>query len=169
MTQIYYAFIVFPLIFLGLLQFVFQTSTAEIERQQLKMNCPFPINAGIGNLTLLQSPPNVNYTITYDTDATDYHVTIFICGETSPTSVSTKVYTADTGNQWFDFTNRASGYMFYISQWISTIGGKVVAFGTLIWLNLTAPAQISGLAWFMYLQIMLFSFIGIGIFMVVFG
>lgn len=169
MTQIYYAMIVFPIMFLGLFHFVFQQSTAEINRQQLKMNCPFPINAGIGNLTAFQNPPNINYTITYDSDASDYHVTLFRCGDTSPTSVSTVVYTADVSNQWFDLTNRASGYMFYISEWVSTIGQRVVAFGSLIWLNLTLPAQISGLAWFTYIQVILFSFIGLGIFMVVRG
>lgn len=88
---------------------------------------------------------------------------------TSPTSVSTVVYTADTGNDWFEMTNRASGYLFYISQVISTAGERIVAFGTLIWLHLTAPAQVTGLAWFNYLETLLFTFIGVGIFMVIRG
>lgn len=169
MTSIFYLFIALPIIFLGLIHFVFQANLADINRQQLKMNCPLPVNAGVAVLTPLQNPPNVNYTITYDNNTSDYNVTLFRCGETSPSSVSTIVYTADTGNQWFDITNRASGYMFYISEALSTLGQRIVAFGTLIWLNLSAPTVITGLAWFAYLEVILFSFVGLGIFMVVRG
>jgi hypothetical protein len=169
MTSIFYLFIALPMIFLIMLLIVFQASVAEIGRQQLRLNCPYPVNSGIATLTPLQSPPQVNYTITYDNDTSNYHVTIFKCGETAPTSVSTIVYTADTGNQWFDITSRASGYMFYISQSITEFFNKVNAGATMLYLTLTAPAQVSGVVWFNYAEVLMFSFIGLGIFMIARG
>lgn len=156
------------MLLIGILVFIFQASVAEIDRQQLKMNCPFPINAGKATFGI-QNPPNINYTVIHDSNSTEYNVTLFKCGVTSPTSVSTVVYTADTSNSWFAMTNRASGYMFYISQVLSTVGERIVAFGTLVWLHLTAPSQVTGLAWFDYIITLLLTLIGLGVFMVVRG
>lgn len=172
MSEVYYALIILPTIILALLLFVFQSSITAIEQNQTIMNCPFPINSGIGNLTAFQNPPQINYTQTFDTDSSDYHVTTFEC-EFDPTSegasINTRVYTADTTNTWFDFTNRASGYMFYISEVIDTIGIRLNAFGNLLWLNLTAPAQVTGLDWFNYVELILVTFIGLGVFMIARG
>lgn len=164
--------IVFPVIFLVTLMFIFTSSVEAILAQQTKLNCPYPINAGIGNLTVQQNFPSVNYTITYDTDSTEYHITLFNCREdfiTHTPAVNTVVYTSDVGNGWFDLTNRASGYMFYISQSISAFFEKIVALGNLAYLIVFAPAQVSGLAFFAYIQLILFSFIAFGTFMVIRG
>lgn len=167
MSEIYYALIILPIIIIAVLSFAFQSSVTEISRQQLILNCPYPINSGIGNLTAIQNPPQVNYTITRDTNGGDYHVTIFKCGETSPTSVSTSLYTAVA--DWFAFTDRVSGYMFYISQSISSFFEKVSAGGTLIYLMVFAPSEATGLAWFGYVNAVMLTFIALGVFLVVRG
>ena len=134
------------------------------------MNCPFPINSGIGNLTLFQTPPQINYTITADGDGSSYHVTTFEC-EFDPTSsgasINTHVYTGS--NAWYDVTGRASGYMFYISESIETVGTRIYAFGNMLWAVFNAPAEVTGLVWFTYVQVFLLLFIGLGVFMVIRG
>ena len=167
--------IIFPIIFIMTLSFIFQSSVEQIEVEQTKLNCPYPVNAGRVNLTGLAQPnfpPVVNYTILYDTDADDYHVTLFSCTEDSVThepQVDTIVYTADVGNSWFDFTAKASGYMFYISQSISAFFQKIVSVGNIMYLILNAPAEVSGLAFFSYINVVLLTFIAIGAFMVIRG
>lgn len=164
--------IVFPIIFLVTLAFIFSSSVEAIIQHQTIMNCPFPINGGIGNLTAIQSPPQINYTQTFDTNTGDYHVTVFEC-EFDPTSegasINTRVYTADIGNSWFDIAGLVNGFYFYISETIDTIGVRITAFANMLWLMFTAPEQVSGLAFFTYIQLVLFAFVGIGIFMVVRG
>lgn len=164
--------IVFPMLFTATLLFIFSGTTQDIEVQQLRMNCPMPINSGNATLGVIQNFPDVNYTVTYDDDSSDYHVTIFNCVPapvTGEPSVNTIVYTADVTNSWYDITNRASGYMFYLSQSVTAIFQKIHAFGSLIYLIVTAPAQVTGLAFFAYIQLVLFAFIGFGTFMVVRG
>ena len=170
MSEIYYALIILPIIILSLFIFVFQENTQDISVQQTILNCPYPVNSGVATLSVIQSnfPPVVNYTVVNDSsNGTNYHVTLFICGADSVTgnpSVSTDVYTASSN--WFDVT---TGFLFYLSESIQSFFDKVIAVGNLLYLILTAPAQVTGLAWFSYVEIVLFVFIAIGSFMVVRG
>lgn len=170
MSDIYYAFIVLPIIILTVLIFAFQSSVEAIAVQQTILNCPYPVNSGVATLSVVQSnfPPVVNYTVVNDaSNSTDYHVTLFNCGAdivTGNPTVSTDVYTA-TSN-WFDVTQ---GFLFYLSESIQAFFDKVIAVGNLLYLILFAPAQVTGLAWFAYVEVVLFSFIAIGAFMVVRG
>jgi hypothetical protein len=170
MSEIYYAFIVLPVIFLFLLFFVFQSEVNAIEQHQTIMNCPFPINSGIGNLTAFQNPPQINYTQTFDVDGDSYHVTTFEC-EFDPTSegasINTRVYTGS--NAWYDVTGRASGYMFYIAEVFDTIGIRIGAFGNMLYEVFTMPSQVTGLPWITYVQVVLILFIALGIFLMVRG
>lgn len=155
------------------MDFIFASSVEAISVQETKINCPYPINSGVGNLTAVQNnfPPVVNYTITYDgTNSTDYHVTIFICGEdpiTHQPNASTKVYTGS--NNWFDVAGKANGYLFYISESITAFFQKVAAVGTMLYLLIFAPAQVSGLSFFLYIQVFLFALVAIGAFMMIRG
>lgn len=170
MSEIYYALIVLPIIILSVFIFAFQENTQDIAVAQTILNCPYPINSGIATLSGVQSnfPPVVNYTVANDpSNSTDYNVTLFICGADTVTgnpTVSTDVYTA-TSN-WFDVT---TGFLFYLSESIQTFFDKVIAGGNLLYLILFAPAQVTGLAWFAYIEVVLFSFIAIGAFMIVRG
>lgn len=164
--------IIFPIILLVTLAVIFSSSVNAIEQHQTIMNCPFPINGGIGNLTAFQNPPQINYTQTFDSNTGDYHVTVFEC-EFDPTSesasINTRIYTADIGNSWFDIATLSNGFMFYIGEVIDTVGIRLNAFGNMLWLMFTAPEQVSGLSFFTYIQLVLSAFVGIGVFMVVRG
>lgn len=162
--------IIFPLIFVLTLAFIFQSSVQAIEVQQTILACPAPINGGIGNLTAQQNsfPPIVNYTITLDgSSSADYHVTLFRCTEdfaTHSPQVSTIVYT--TTKSWFDV---GTGTLFYIYQYLSQIGEKITAFATLVYLFIFAPAQVSSLSFFVYINSGLIGLIAFGVFMVARG
>jgi hypothetical protein len=164
--------IIFPIIFLVTLAFVFTSSLTDVIQYQTIMNCPFPINGGVANLTAFQSPPQINYTQTFDSNTGDYHVTTFEC-EFDPTSqgasINTRVYTADVGNSWFDIGALANGYMFYVSEVIDTIGIRINAFGGMLNEFLFAPEQVTGLVFFTYIQTVLFLLIGIGVFLAIRG
>lgn len=172
MTSVLFVMIVLPAIILILLAFIFSNSVKAIIQHQTIMNCPFPINSGIANLTAVQTPPQINYTQTFDTNTDVYHVTTFEC-EFDPTSqgasINTRVYTADVSNPWFALTNRSSGYMFYISEIFDTIGIRLNAFGNMLWHLFTAPSQVTGLVWFTYAQLFMFSMIAVGLFIIVRG
>lgn len=170
MSEIYYALIILPIIILSLFIFVFQEDTQDIAVQQTILNCPYPVNSGVATLSVVQSnfPPVVNYTVVNDaSNSTDYHVTLFICGADTVTgnpTVSIDVYTA-TSN-WFDVTQ---GFFFYLSESIEAFFAKIIAVGNLLYLILTAPAQVTGLDWFIYVELVLFTFIALGAFMVIRG
>lgn len=149
---------------------MFAGSVEDIEQHYTVMNCPFPINSGVATLDLVQNPPRISYTVVPDNDTSAYHVTTFECRVdtlSSGASINTIVYTGS--DNWYDVTGRASGYLFYISESIETIAERIGTFGNLVWLYFTAPAQVTGLAWFSYLEIILLLLIGFGIFLAVRG
>lgn len=162
--------IVLPMVIFLVLGFVFQSSIAEIQVQQLRMNCPYPVNAGVVTGTnILSNNVTVTYNILYDNDTSLYHVTIFRCGVNNGINADTTVYTADTANAWFAMTNRASGFMFYISESVTAFFQKVDAFGHMAYLFLQAPAIVTGLQWFTYFNIFLLAIFGIGVALAVRG
>lgn len=170
MSDIYYGLIVFPLIFFVSLSFVFSASLEDVIQWQTIMNCPFPINSGIATLNATQYPPQVSYDLVSDNNTDSYHVTTFECqfdDNSSGASINTNIYTGSTA--WYDVTGRASGYMFYISEYFNTIGTRINAFFNSAWQFIDAPAQVTGLAYFSYIQVSLLAMVGLGLFMVVRG
>jgi len=163
LADIFYLFIAVPIIFIVTLAFIFTSSVSAIQTQQLKVNCPYPINAGTAT-NVNSDGITVTYNVTHDISGSDYHMTVFHCGEDTPSSVTITVYT--TANNWF---NVGLGYLAYISNSITEFFNKVVAVITLLYLVITAPAQISGLAFFNYIYLVLLIFISLGIFMMVRG
>lgn len=165
MSSIYYAMIIFPIIFLATLLFIFSSSLASVNNQQFLMNCPFPVNSGIATLNSIANN-QLNYTITYDNATSDYHLTLINCYiDNGSQGANTVVYTESATN-WFGIGN---GYLAYFSNTISQIGLKVQAFFTTIYLFFNAPAEVTGLEFFTYINVILISFIGLGAFMVVRG
>jgi hypothetical protein len=162
--------VVFPLIFFVTLAFLFSNSLEDVIQWQTIMNCPFPVNSAIATLNTTQYPPQVAYSTVFDNDTGSYHVTTFECeydSTSSGASVNTRVYTGS--DAWYDVTGRASGYMFYISEYVSTIGTRVNAFFNSAWLFIDAPAQVTGLSFFSYIQTSLLFMIGFGMFLAVRG
>jgi hypothetical protein len=162
--------IVFPLIFFVTLAFLFSNSLEDVIQWQTIMNCPFPVNSGIATLNATQYPPQISYDLVMDNDTDAYHVTTFNCqydDTSSGASINTVVYTGT--DAWYDVTGRASGYMFYISEFFNTIGTRVNAFFNSAWLFIDAPAQVTGLTFFSYIQTSLLFMIGFGMFLAVRG
>lgn len=169
--SVFYLFIAFPIIFITVLSFIFSSGLTDVAIQNVKINCPYTINSAIANNTNVNpSGTIITYDVYHDSDTDDYHVTKFLCEDVGGLpAVSTIVYTADTTNNWFDITSRASGYMFYISSIVSAFAEKVVAYVTIGYLFINAPAEVSGLDFFSYINGILFLFIGLGTFMIIRG
>ena len=156
---------------IAILAFIFQSGLAEIRTEQLKLNCPMPINSGRAeNITVSSNTLTVNYDIRYDNDTDDYHVTLFRCfdanagglGLFSPTA-SVVVFTADSGFSWFDLTNRANGFYFYLSESISTLFQKVDSGARMVYLMIQAPNQVTGISFFTYMNVFFGFLIALGI------
>jgi hypothetical protein len=146
--------------------YIYSSSLESIQVQLLKLNCPYPLNsANATNLGL--DGTIVTYNVTHDTSSSDYHVTVFHCGEGDTVNVYNTVYT--TANNWYLVAGQAGGYIFYIAESITEFFLKVVALGTLVQLFINSPAEVLAIPQYVYVNVVLIAFIGIGGFMVVRG
>lgn len=153
-----------PLLFFAILIFIFQSGLEDIQVNQLRQNCPYPImNQNITNTNI------DNVFVTYNT--TDYayantasKVTTFQCGQNGVMGVTTAVFTYTSG-----FFDAQQAWLGYASSSMSAFFDKVQATLTLAWLYFNAPAEVTGLAFFTYIQAFLLSLTGLGFFMVIRG
>jgi hypothetical protein len=164
-TDIFYAFIVFPAIFLVTLLFVFSSGLTDIQVQQLRFNCPYPLlNKNVTDIQILDNT-HVQYNITeYGNAQSDSIVTVFRCGEGGTINVATTVYTYASG-----IFDAQQAFIGYLSASMSAFFDQVANGANILVLFLDAPAQVSGLAFFTYIEVILFVFIGLGTFMVLRG
>lgn len=156
--SLYLLLIVFPLLFFIGLIIIFQSSVTGINNQQFLMNCPFPINSGIATLTDIQNN-QVIYTIAYDNATSDYHLTLITCEITGGNQSADTIVFTESSTNWFGIAN---GYLAYFANVLSQVGLKMQAFFTMIALFINAPAQVSGLPIFTYIQAFLLSMIALG-------
>lgn len=179
MSEIYYALIIFPLLFMIAMGYIYASSLAEIQVELVKLNCPYPYNSAIAYAKLADTGSQVIvYNVTLDSSSSNYHITTFRCydaninstggriGSPSP-AISNTVYT--TANNWFNVASVAGGYMFYIAQSMTEFFLKVISVGTLIQLFINAPALVLDIPQYTYVNIILITFIGLGGFMVIRG
>jgi hypothetical protein len=164
-TDIFYAFIVFPAIFLVTLLFVFSSSLTDIQVQQLRFNCPYPLlNKNVTDIQILDNT-HVQYNATEFSGAQDASVVrIFRCGEDGAINVSLATYTYSSG-----FFDAQQAFIGYLSASMSAFFDQIANGANILILFLNAPAEISGLAFFTYIEILLFVFISFGTFMVLRG
>lgn len=165
MSDIYYALIIFPIIFMLTLSFIFASSVVSLNNQQFLMNCPFPVNAGIASISTIENN-QVIYTITYDNATSDYHLTLFECNIVSDNQGANTIVFTESATNWFGVGN---GYLAYFSNSISSFFQKIYNFIIMLWLFIDAPAQVSNLSFFTYINLILTGFIGLGGFMVIRG
>lgn len=128
---------IFLLVVMGIISNTSQTAITAVENQIFLINCPMPLNGAIGVLDTIEGL-TVNYTVTYDNDTSDYHITVFFCSIDSITgalTANTEVYTS--GNDWF---NSTVGTLFYFSSGITQGLSKIVSFLTIFAFILT-PAN----------------------------
>lgn len=126
-------------------------------------NCPLPIYQG--NVT------NVNIdglNVTYDVEYTSGNTTgsFFECGYTTePVLLSVNEITKEYGATAFDFI--PFGWLGYVADWITALGQKIQAQLTVIWLFINAPAEVTDLSFFTYIQLVLIALMGFGGFLAV--
>ena len=170
MTEIYYALIIFPILFIMAMSFIYSSSLAEINVEQVKLNCPYPYNSAIAYVNLTGTTIEV-YNVTKDSSSSNYHVTTFTCDDANagglgpPTpQVYTTIYTAN--QNWFSLVGAD---LFYMKESISQFFLKVIAAGTLLTLYINAPAEVFSIPEYAYVNAILIGFILLGGFMVIRG
>lgn len=165
--------IVIPLIILISLAFVFSNSTSNINRQQFVLNCPYPILNGIATfgsppfIPVGQNANRLNYTVTWNNNT---HGSFFEChldplsNPQQGATIIIKNYGASTFGGAIPY-----GWYAWLGDSITAFFGKLSPFVAMIYEMFNAPAQISGLVWFTYAQLILLALIGIGIVLAIRG
>lgn len=172
MSGIYYVLIVLPILILVILAFIFQSSVQEIKGQQFLLNCPYPISNGVASNTNIIDT-RLNYTVNYGSGGNfsshNYNGTFFECHITSvnPLLLGASTIVKNYGATFFNII--PYGWYAWVGDTISVAVGKVQPFLTMVYLMFTAPTQVTGLAWFTYVQVFLLFMIGTGIFMAIRG
>jgi hypothetical protein len=177
--SVYYALIIFPIIFMGVMSFIFQSSLQEIDLQQLRLNCPYPIYSGNATVYDIDSGNQVLYTVVYGSGTYSSGVgsndwgSNFICYDANAGIANSTVAPTVTvgiknyGATFFDVINY--GWFGFISDGIVSFFDKVSATFAMIYLYINAPAVVSGLPFFSYINGILLGFISLGAFMVIRG
>lgn len=158
---------------MGVFSFVFQSSVEEIRHQEFLINCPYPMYEGVAQNVAI-TDVYVTYTIAHDKDINGNATSIdrdkvgteFECTVTDGlfgVSTATRQY----GATLFDVINY--GYTGYLSDAITQFFQKAQAQVIKLYLIYDAPAQVTNLAWWSYVNYILTAFIGLGIFMVARG
>jgi hypothetical protein len=131
--------------------FIFQQNTQQIQNLQDRLACPNPEASGLWNNTGVITRTNG----TYNYEAVNVNVLTLTC---------TEVHTLNGFDYFYGVpTIPFAGFPFFIGDWVSEVfGNKGGALAELIVLFITAPAQISGLSWYVYVDIILFAFIIFG-------
>lgn len=149
------------------LSFIFQSEVEAITVEAWKMQCPFPIYNGIAsNLDIVGT--TLNYTVTYGSSNSTSEGTFFIC-DTDPITGNLRANTIIYEYSATLFDAIPYGQFGYVLDWFTMLGSKANAGVQLVYLFLTAPAQISALSFFTYIYIVLIGMMGLGVFMVIRG
>jgi hypothetical protein len=176
MSEIYYALIIFPILFMIAMGYIYSSSVAAFNVEIVKSNCPFPLNAATANIKL-DGTNIIVYNVTQDDDSATYHVTTFTCYDANinstgdsigtPTpAVSNAVYT--TASNWFNLPN-VGAYLFLIQETIETTFTRLFAMSALFVLFLNSPALVLSIPQYVYVNVVLIAFIALGGFMVIRG
>jgi hypothetical protein len=166
-SDIYYGFILFPIIFMMSLSFIFQSEVEELTYQTWRLGCPFPIYNG--NVTVNDvNPPSIDYDISYYESTTDFSGSFFDCSR----DIVTRNPTLSVASRAYDenlFDVIPIGSIGYVYDWLGILGQKIDAFFQSAYLFLSAPAQITALSFFAYIYIVLIVLVAFGTFMVIRG
>jgi len=163
MSEIYYALIIFPLLFITAMSFIYASSLNTVNVQLLRMNCPYPImNVNITNVNI--DGVQVTYNSSEFNGQSASKVTVFRCGYNDAMTVSTSVYTFSSG-----IFDAQQAWLGYVANSMTEFFDKVIAFGALIPAVINAPAEVLSIPEYTYINTLLIIFIALGVFMVVRG
>ena len=176
MSEIYYALIIFPILFMIAMGYIYSSSLAEFDVEIVKSNCPYPLNGATANIRLDGTDITV-YNVTQDNDSAPYHVTTFTCydgninstgdsiGLPAPT-VSNAIYSYSSS--WFNINNLGAS-LFFIQETIETTFTRLFAMSAMFTLFLNSPALVLSIPQYTYVNVVLIAFIVLGGFMVIRG
>lgn len=149
--------------------FALQSSIVEIRDQQFLMNCPFPTFSAKPTPFDITNNVHVQYTMNYSNTFAN-HVFVFSCTFDAVTGVpQVSIIHYESSEGFFSTFDNAFAWIGYIYSWFTMATQKLVAFATLIFLYIDAPAQASGLDWFSWISGIFITFIALGTFMVIRG
>jgi len=158
MAGLYIILIVLPAIFLVTLIFLFAQSLTDIQGQQFIANCPYPQgNRLISNITIVENV-RITYVETFLNNGTGSRFQCTYNNGLEAINVATFNY------EQIDFSVVPSGWLTYASHSMSSFFQKVQAFFTQVWLYFNAPAEVSGLWYFTFVNAVLSLLIGLGVF-----
>lgn len=192
MTQIYFAMIILPLIFFVITGFVFGSFTGgvnSITNMLFLINCPFPLE---NQHVIVGSPPMLpfNQALSSSVGATYINYTVQDRGSTSVSNSTatggyfvcyiTSMARNNVPTPQPAFNQSAPNYGMTVLYfpvgwfaWLGDTGGAVTAkMGyaiQLVYIFLTAPADVSGIVWFNLITAILLLLFAVGIFMIVRG
>lgn len=163
MAGLYILLIIFPTIFLLTLIFIFQSALTEIKLQQFLYNCPYPQgNRFVSNVTIVDDI-RVTYEETFTGNGTGSRFECTINDSLESINVSTFNY------EQIDFSVVPSGWLTYASHSMTAFFQKTSAFFNMVWLYFNAPAEVSGLSFFTFINGFLVFLIGLGGFFAIRG
>ena len=176
--------ILFPLIFFAGITFVFSGSSNGVSNQQFMLNCPLPLQ---NQIAVLGSPPilggnklpsssvggtYINYTLLTPNTVIQNRTgtgTYFYCNlQTPPGGITApSVILVATNYGGTAFANFPSGWFQWVGDSLGALLTKIQIFILLIVAYVTAPAQVTGIAWFNYISAFLLTLIATGLVMVI--
>lgn len=145
------------------LAFIFSSSLTTINQLSNRIECPFPAVSGLWNDTSIVPSGVITYSNgTYNYEAVGLPVNTLTC---------TEVHTLDGFDYFYGVpTVPFAGFPFFVGDWLSELfANKVSAIFTLIITVINAPAEVTGLDWFTYLNIFFILSIALGGFMILRG
>lgn len=165
-----------PVIFMTILSFIFQSQLEELDLQQLRLNCPYPIYQGNATVYDINESNQVLYTVDYGSDvygsgaeSNDFG-SHFICYDANAGIVNSTVAPTVTvaiknyGATFFDTINY--GWFGWASDSMTSFFDKAHATIATIYLFVNAPAEVTNLDFFSYINGLFIGSIGLGLFLV---
>lgn len=123
-------------------------------------NCPLPVfNGNVTDIDI--SGVTVIYNVTYS--SSNSTGSLFQCSyitQSNDVLLGVSEVTKEYGATAFGFI--PIGWLGYIADSITQIGQKIQAYVTTAWLFVNAPAEVTNLDFFTYIQVFLLSLMGFG-------
>src|SRR5574339_983389 len=157
--------IILPALFLFALIFIFASSVTAIANQEYLLNCPYPLQEGtVSNANIVDNRLTYNVTYSGAVNATGAFFNCYLnAGNFQSAQIIAKTYGATA------FNVIPYGYYAYLADYVGVFFGKAQPLLTIVAVTLNAPAQVTGLALFTLIEVMLAMMIAFGLFIAIRG
>lgn len=178
MSQIYFAFIIFPIIFMTLMGFTFSSISSDFKSKLFLLNCPYPIEHGVAyNIQILGNNGLPDPKGTIIQFLVNYTQSVSPSNSTQGTFFNCTIDTV-TGNHQVNTIIKSYGMVQFgvpmgqITFYTDTLGaqqGKGSLVIQAMRSAIDAPSQVTALSWYGYVNIILMMFIVLGVIMIIVG